>query len=51
MRKWTEFWAEEDGAGVVEVVLIIGLVILFKNKVTTLVTDIFTTIKTRSAKV
>ncbi len=40
-----EFLVEEDGIGVVEVILIlvvlIGLVIIFKNQLTTLVNNIF----------
>ena len=38
------FWCEEDGMGVVEIVLIIivliGLVILFKNQITSLLNSI-----------
>lgn len=38
------FWKEEDGMGVVEVVLItivlVGLVILFKNQITAMVNSI-----------
>lgn len=43
-----DFIYEEDGAGVVEVLLIlvvlIGLVIIFKKQITKLVNDIFKTI-------
>ncbi len=43
-----EFWLEEDGVGVVEVLLIlvvlIGLVIIFKKQITNLVNNIFKTI-------
>lgn len=46
--KLKEFWMEEDGVGVVEVLLIlvvlIGLVIIFKNQINKLVTNIFKTI-------
>ena len=38
MEKWKEFMAEEDGVGVVEVILIlvvlIGLVLIFKDQLT-----------------
>lgn len=48
MRSIREFWNEEDGVGVVEVILIlvvlIGLVIIFKKQLTTLVNSIFETI-------
>ena len=46
------FWAEEDGVGVVEVILIlvvlIGLVIIFKSQLTSLVNSIFKKITTQS---
>jgi Flp pilus assembly pilin Flp len=48
MRSFREFLLEEDGIGVVEMILIlvvlIGLVIIFKKQLTTLVTNIFQTI-------
>lgn len=46
-----EFFAEEDGMGVVEVVLIIivlvGLVILFKDKITSIVNTILSKMTTQ----
>lgn len=49
------FWAEEDGIGVIEVVLIlvvlIGLVIIFKGQITTLLNDIFSQINSQSKEV
>lgn len=55
MKKWNEFISEEDGVGVVEVILIlvvlIGLVLIFKDQLTTLVNNIFKTITTESKKV
>ena len=52
MLGFKNFLMEEDGVGVVEMVLIvvvlIGIVVLFKKKLTTLVSDIFTTIKERA---
>ncbi len=52
MRGIREFFVEEDGVGVVELILIlvvlIGLVLIFKEQLTGLVNDIFDTI-TRSA--
>ena len=42
---WNVFWKNENGMGVVEVILIIvvliGLVIIFKNQITGVVNDIF----------
>lgn len=47
------FWEEEDGVGVVEIILIlvvlIGLVLIFKNQLRTLVNNIFTQIQNQSA--
>ena len=42
---WREFWCNEDGMGTVEVILIIvvliGLVVLFKDQITNIVEDLF----------
>lgn len=50
-----ELFAEEDGLATVEIILIIvvlvGLVILFKNQITQVVTNIFKKITTQSNKV
>lgn len=55
MRGIKEFLWEEDGIGVVEIILIlvvlIGLVIIFKGKLTTLVNNIFSTIDTQWKKI
>ena len=46
------FWHEEDGVGVVEIILIlvvlISLVIIFKNQLTSLVSDILAKITSQS---
>ena len=48
----TRFLKEEDGVGVVEVVLIlvvlIGLIVIFKSKLTVLLNSIFSTITQRT---
>ncbi len=45
LKKWKEFWRDEDGMGTVEVILIIvvlvGLVVLFKDQITGIVEDLF----------
>lgn len=50
-----DFIAEEDGIGVIEVVLIlvvlIGLVIIFKKQITTLLESIFKEINSQSKEV
>ena len=55
MMRLREFWMEEDGLGVVEVILIlvvvIGLVIIFKKQITNLVNDIFSTITEQAGEV
>lgn len=49
------FLKEEDGAGVVEMILIIvvliGIVLIFKDQLTDLVNDIFKTITKEAGKV
>lgn len=48
MREWKRFLYEEDGIGTVEVILIlvviIGLIIIFKNQLTALVNRTFSNI-------
>lgn len=55
MLGFKNFLMDEDGIGVVEMVLIvvvlIGLVLIFKDKLTTTINDIFDTIEERSGKV
>ena len=55
MLQIQRFLKEEDGIGVVEVILIlvvlIGLVLIFKENITKLVQDIFKTITDQAGKV
>lgn len=55
MLGFKNFLLDEDGIGVVEMILIvvvlIGLVIIFKSSLTTLVNSIFDTITERSGEV
>lgn len=55
MLGFKNFLMEEDGVGVVEMVLIvvvlIGIVVIFKTKLSKIVTDIFTTIENRAGKI
>lgn len=52
MKHLAAFLKEEDGVGVVEIILIlvvlIGLVIIFKNQLTTIVNNIFKKITKQS---
>ena len=45
VSEWNAFWRQEEGVGVIEVVLIlvvlIGLVIIFKTQITKLLENIF----------
>ena len=51
----TAFWVEEDGIGVIEVVLIlvvlVGLVIIFKKQITTVLDGIFKEIEKQTKEV
>ena len=55
MELLKRFWKEEDGIGVVEIILIIvvliGLVLLFKEKIITFINNIFGKINTEGSKV
>lgn len=50
-----KFWMEEDGMGVVEIVLIIivlvSLVVLFKNQITSLVQTLLSNMSTNAKSV
>ena len=52
---WRDFWQDEDGMGVVEVILIIvvliGLVIIFKDRIREVVNDIFEKIVSQSSSI
>ena len=51
----TAFWVEEDGNGVIDVVLVlvvlVGLVIIFKKQITTLLDGIFKEIEKQTKEV
>ena len=53
MKFWKELFDDEQGVGVVEIILIlvvlIGLVLIFKSQVTSLVNDIFSRIISQSS--
>lgn len=51
MKLWREFWQEEDAVGVVEIILmvvLIGLVLIFKEQLTSLVKNILSKITKQS---
>lgn len=55
LKSFNQFLEEEDGMGTVEVILIIvvlvGLVIIFKDRITEIVEDLFKKITSQSGKV
>lgn len=55
MNLMKEIWMDEEGIGTVEIILIlvvlIGLVLLFKKQLTQLMNDIFKTITSETKKV
>lgn len=54
-QEWDAFWKQEEGVGVIEVVLIlvvlIGLVIIFKTQIRKLLENIFKEIDKQSKEV
>ena len=55
LKNFRQFLAEEDGMGTVEVILIIvvlvGLVIIFKEQITKIVNSIFSKITSQTNKI
>jgi Flp pilus assembly pilin Flp len=55
MNKLKEFWQEEEGIGVVEIILIlvvlIALVLVFKTKITTVVNNAFKSFENDSGSI
>lgn len=55
LKGWKQFLKEEEGMGTVEVILIIvvlvGLVIIFKDQITKIVNDLFSKISTQTGKI
>lgn len=55
LKIWKQFLKEEDGMGTVEIILIIvvlvGLVIIFKDQITKIVNNLFNKISTQTDKI
>lgn len=55
LKNWREFLQEEDGMGTVEIILIIvvlvGLVIIFKDQITQIVNNLFSKITAQTGKI
>ena len=54
LKGWKQFLNEEDGMGTVEVILIIvvlvGLVIIFKNEISDIIDSLFSKITSQTSK-
>ena len=54
-NKWKDFWKDERGITSVEIILmlvvLIGLVLIFKEEMTQIVNDIFRNITNQSGKI
>lgn len=48
MNTWKKFWMEEDGIGVVEVILIlvilVAIIVIFKDQITSIISNAFSEI-------
>ncbi|MCH5338367.1 MAG: hypothetical protein J1E03_06260 [Acetatifactor sp.] len=55
LKNWKQLLREEDGMGTVEVILIIvvlvGLVVIFKDQITKIVNDLFDKITSQTGKI
>ena len=55
LKNWRSFLQEEDGMGTVEIILIIvvlvGLVIIFKDQITKIVNNLFQKITTQTGQI
>lgn len=55
LKNWRQFLQEEDGMGTVEVILIIvvlvGLVVIFKDQITKIVNDLFDKITSQTGRI
>ena len=55
LKGFGQFWTEEDGMGTVEIILIIvvlvGLVIIFKSQITAVVNSLFQKITSQTGSV
>ena len=55
LKTWKDFFKEEEGMGTVEIILIIvvlvGLVIIFKEQITEVVESIFSKITSQTKKI
>lgn len=55
LKNWKQFIWEEDGMGTVEVILIIvvlvGLVVIFKDQITKIVNNLFDKITSQTGKI
>ena len=55
MNSWKRFWTEEDGVGIVEIILIlvilVAIIVIFKDHITGIISDAFLEIENGSSDV
>ncbi len=55
MNNWERFWVEEEGVGIVEIILIlvilVAVIVIFKDQITNIITDAFSEIESGSSDV
>ncbi len=55
MNHWDRFWTEEDGVGIVEIILIlvilVAIIVIFKDQITGIISDAFSEIDSGASDV
>lgn len=55
MNNWKRFWMEEDGIGVVEIILIlvilVAIIVIFKDQITAIISNAFSEIENGSSDI
>ena len=55
MNSWKRYWTEEDGVGIVEIILIlvilVAIIVIFKDQITGIISDAFLEIENGSSDV
>lgn len=55
MNNWNRFWMEEDGVGIVEIILIlvilVAIIVIFKDQITGIISNAFAEIENGTSDV
>ncbi len=55
MNNWSRFWTEEDGVGIIEIILIlvilVAIIVIFKDQITGIISNAFSEIETGTSDV